>query len=122
MKSFRLIDHKIKVGDESFNSIAELKRFNDLSDLQDSGAICELRRHVRFELVPDQMETEERTPNGVRIPGSRIAEKGISLYADFVYKTKYGQSIAEVRRGTCKDLCIKKTMALWRYKTVVVEY
>ena len=123
MKNFRLIDrNRIKVGDDYFESIAELKRFNDLNDLQDSSVISDLRRRVRFELVPDQPEMEERTMNGVRIPGSRIAGKGVTFYADFVYKARSGQCVAEIRKGACRDLAIKKTMMLWRYKTLVVEY
>lgn len=113
---------KIKVGDEYFDSLAELKRYNDLMDIQDSGAIKDLTRRVKFVLVPDVMEPETRTKNGVKIPGSRVMMEGLSLRADFVYKTRSGEMIAEVRRGKCKVLDVKRRMMLLKYKAMVKEY
>lgn len=122
MKNFLLHRPRIKVGEEYFDSLAELKRFNDLCDLQDSGAIKELARKVKFVLVPNQMEIETRTANGVKIPGSRIAEKEFALRADFVYKTQSGTTVAEVRKGTDKSLVIKRKLMLMKYKAIVEEY
>lgn len=113
---------RIKVGEEYFDSLAELKRYNDLCDLQDSGAVKELARKVKFVLVPNQMEKETRTDNGVRIPGIVVAEKELVFRADFVYKTKSGKTIAEVRKGKEKSLEIKRTLMLWKYKAMVEEY
>ena len=123
MKNFLLHDHRIKAGDDYFDSVAELKRYNDLRDLQDSGAISELQHKVRFVLIPDQPERETRTENGVQIPGSRIAEKGLVLKADFSYKTKNGHLVAEVRKGSCgSDFGIKKSLMLCKYKAVVKQW
>lgn len=122
MMNFRLTDKRIKVGDQYFDSIVELKRYNDLLDLEESGAISGLARKVKFELVADKMEMETRTANGVRIPGSRVVENGLVFKADFFYQTAAGMNVAEVRRGACKSLEMKKTLMLWKYRAMVMEY
>ncbi len=121
MKNF-LFNRPIKAGDEIFDSLAELRRYNELRELEESGAINNLARRVKFVLVPDIMELETRTANGVKIPGSRTAEKGIVLRADFVYRTKNGRTVAEIRRGSCKDADVKRKLMLYKYKAMVNEY
>ena len=122
MKNFLLRNRRIMVDHEYFRDLAELKRYNDLCDLQAAGAISDLKRRERFTLVPDKPEHETRTMNGVKIPGSRIEETGITFKSDFVYKTHGGNVIAEIRKGTCKDIEIKSKLLLHKYKVTVKEY
>jgi hypothetical protein len=45
---------------EMFDSTLEAKRWEQLLILQRAGKITDLKRQVRFELIPNQYETRER--------------------------------------------------------------
>ena len=87
--------HMIKVGDEVFRSKKELHRFEELCLLEKAGMIHNLRREVKYLLIPAQREIVWK--NGKQKQGKCI-EREISYIADFVYEEN-GQTIVEDVKG-----------------------
>ena len=89
--------HRVKVGDEVFHSRKEMRRYQDLLLLEKAGQIHNLRREVKYLLIPSQRETIWK--NGKPKQGKCI-EREVSYIADFVYEEN-GQTIVEDVKG-CK--------------------
>lgn len=71
-----------------FDSKREAERYTYLSIMQKAGLICDLKRQVRYELLPAQ-----------RING-KVVERGVSYYADYVYVVKEtGETVVEDVKG-----------------------
>lgn len=58
----------------TFDSVKEYRRFCELRLLERAGAVTELERQVKFELIPAQ-----------RIDG-KVVERACQYIADFVYR------------------------------------
>ena len=76
-----------------FDSKAEHKRWCELTLLQRAGKISNLRRQVKYELIPTQREESTEVykagpQKGLPKPGA-ITEKGVTYIADFVYEVPY---------------------------------
>lgn len=85
----------------TFDSAKEYKRFCELSLLEKAGAIQNLQRQVKFELIPSQ-----------RI-GGKVAERPCTYIADFVYQ-EGGKTVVEDTKGfKTKDYIIKRKLMLW---------
>ena len=85
----------------TFDSLKEYRRFCELSLLQRAGAITDLERQVKFELIPSQ-----------KING-KVAERACTYVADFVYKEN-GKKIVEDTKGfRTKDYIIKRKLMLY---------
>ena len=65
---------KVTVNGVTFDSQKEYRRFCELSLLERAGKITELKRQVKFELIPSQ-----------KIDG-KVVERACNYVADFVYK------------------------------------
>lgn len=92
---------KTEVDGVTFDSKKEAKRYQELRILEKAGEIKDLRRQVKFELIPSQ-----------RING-KVAERAVEYRADFVY-TQDGQTIVEDTKGfRTKDYIIKRKLMLW---------
>lgn len=87
--------HMTKVGDEVFHSRKELRRYEELCLLEKAGQIKNLRREVKYILLPAQRETIWK--NGKPRQGKCI-EREVSYIADFVYEEN-GQTIVEDVKG-----------------------
>jgi hypothetical protein len=81
--------HNIKtmVDGIPFDSRAEARRWKNLVALEQMGSISNLRRQVKFELIPS-----------VRILGSKRATPALRYVADFVYE-QGGRTIVEDVKG-----------------------
>lgn len=84
-----------KVGDEVFHSRKELHRYEELLLLEKAGQIHNLRREVKYLLIPAQRETVWK--NGKHRQG-KVIERECSYIADFVYEEN-GQTIVEDVKG-----------------------
>lgn len=109
---------KITKDGVTFDSRKEYKRYCELSLLERGGAITELQRQVKFELIPAQYESFPRYSDktGKRLKdGRRCIELAVSYYADFVYiDAKTGEKIVEDTKGTrTSDYIIKRKLMLW---------
>ena len=85
----------------SFDSKREAKRYAELKLLERAGKITDLRRQVKFELIPAQYEAVERWSDktGKRLKdGKRLLEKECSYIADFAYYMD-GKHVVEDVKG-----------------------
>ena len=82
------------------DSRKEARRWAELLMLERAGVISNLRRQVRYVLIPKQEEHFARYgANGNRLAdGARVAERECAYIADFVY-TKDGEEVVEDVKG-----------------------
>lgn len=91
---------KITVDGMTFDSRKEYLRFCELSLLEKAGMVTDLKRQVRFELIPSQKM------NG------KVVERPVHYVADFVYQEN-GQTVVEDTKGfKTKDYILKRKMML----------
>lgn len=94
----------------AFQSKKEANRWLELRLLERSGEITDLRRQVKFELIPTQREPDTIGKRGGVIKG-KIIEHGVSYVADFVYKDKQGNMVVEDTKGMrTKEYVIKRKL------------
>lgn len=96
---------------EKFDSRKELHRWLELRLLERSGEITELKRQVKFELIPAQKDEK-----------GKCFERAVTYWADFVYKDKQGKTVVEDTKGMCtKDYIIKRKLMLYKYGIKIKE-
>lgn len=99
-----------------FDSHKEARRWEQLLLLQKAGKIVELRRQVKFELIPAQYEYYERySKKGERLKdGKRLIERKTEYIADFVYTdAETGETIVEDAKGMrTKEYVLKRKLML----------
>ena len=104
--------HAQKIKDldgQTYDSKKELRRWHDLQLLERAGEITNLRRQVKFKLIPAQ-----------RIAG-KVVERECSYIADFVYE-RDGVTIVEDCKGFRTDTYkIKRKLMLERYGIRILE-
>lgn len=86
-----------------FDSKKEMKRFKQLETLEKQGAIKDLRRQVKYDLLPSQY-----------IDG-KCVERGVKYFADFVYIDENGKTVVEDVKSPIsrtKDYIIKRKLML----------
>ena len=84
-----------------FDSKREALRWRELALLQRAGEITDLRRQVKYILVPAQVDE-----NG------KIAERAVSYVADFVYSDmRSGETVVEDAKGMhTREYIIKRKL------------
>ena len=114
-KSRKYGNSKVEVDGILFDSKREARRYLDLLLLEKAGDISDLQRQVKYVLIPAQREPDIIGPRGGRKPG-KLLEHEVSYVADFVYKDKDGNTIAEDTKGfRTKDYIIKRKLALYLF-------
>lgn len=109
---------KCKVGDETFHSRKELRRYQELLLLEKAGQIKNLRRQVKYILIPSQREIVWK--KGVPKQG-KVIERECSYVADFVYEEN-GQTVVEDSKGfRTHDYIIKRKLMLYVHGIRVLE-
>lgn len=109
----KYLSKKVTVGDETFDSLKEYRRFCELKLLQRAGKIKDLKRQVKFVLIPTQREPDTI---GVRggVKKGRIIEQECAYLADFTYYTISGDYVVEDTKGVrTKDYIIKRKLMLY---------
>jgi hypothetical protein len=107
---------KCYVGNMVFDSQKEMYRYQELSLLERAGKISNLKRQVKFTLIPAQYESFERISNitGKRLKdGKRVIEKECSYVADFVYEENGETIVEDVKGCKTKDYIIKRKLMLY---------
>ena len=66
-------NRKIFTDDGSFDSLKEYRRWQELRLMERAGAITQLSRQTKFELIPSQIED------------GKVAERAVTYKADFTY-------------------------------------
>lgn len=116
---------KIITQDGTFDSRKEYFRFKELSLLEKAGAIQELKRQVKYVLIPAQREPSKEVykkgeKKGQPKPG-RVIENECSYYADFVYELN-GETVVEDTKGfKTKEYIIKRKLMLWIHGVSIRE-
>jgi hypothetical protein len=102
---------KIIRNGEKWDSIKEYQRWVELCILEQGSLISELRRQVKFVLIPSQ-----------RIDG-KVVERECAYYADFVYKdNETGETVVEDSKGMrTKDYVIKRKLMLYIHGIRIME-
>lgn len=112
---------KCELDGQVFDSRKELRRWLELKLLERSGAITELRRQVKYELIPTQREPETCGPRGGVIKG-KVIEHSVCYVADFVYKNGDGRLVVEDTKGMrTKEYVIKRKLMLYRHGVKIKE-
>lgn len=118
-------NRKITRNGEVYDSVEEYRRFVELSLLQKAGAIKDLKRQVKFVLIPAQYEFIERysEKTGKRLKDKCVLlEKECAYFADFVYETASGRVVVEDTKGMkTKDYIIKRKLMLWVHGIKIQE-
>lgn len=93
----------------TFDSMKEYRRYCELLLLERAGAITELQRQVKFELIPAQ-----------RIDG-KVAERACQYIADFVYRENGNRVVEDTKGVKTKDYIIKRKLMLYIHGIRVKE-
>lgn len=106
----------------TFDSKREAHRWQELKLAESAGAIGDLQRQVRFELIPAQREPDTRGPKGGVIKG-RLIERKVEYVADFVYiDLQTGEKVVEDTKGMrTPDYILKRKMMLYFHGIKVRE-
>lgn len=93
---------KVKTSEGVFDSQREYSRWCELKLLERVGEISDLRRQVKFVLIPSQ-----------RV-GSKVIERECAYKADFVYTTPSGEQVVEDSKGVrTPEYIIKRKLMLY---------
>lgn len=94
---------KITRDGEVFDSVKEYRRWCELKLLERAGKIVNLKRQLKFELIPSQ-----------KVDG-KVVERPCNYIADFYYTdTETWQTVIEDTKGfKTKDYIIKRKLMLW---------
>ena len=85
---------KVTLDGETFDSRREARRWMDLRLLEQAGEILDLRRQVKYILIPTQREEGDGKKPG------KLLEKECSYRADYVYTdARTGETIVEDVKG-----------------------
>lgn len=105
-----------------FDSQSEVLRYKELSLLMSQDIISELRRQVKYLLIPAQREPGTYGPRGGFKPG-KLLETECSYIADFVYiVNETGETVVEDVKGfKTKDYIIKRKLMLFVYGIKIKE-
>ena len=93
----------------TFDSVKEYRRHCELLLLEKAGAITDLKRQVKFELIPSQ-----------RI-GGKVVERSCNYIADFVYQENGQMVVEDVKGVKTKDYILKRKMMLWFHGIKIKE-
>ena len=116
---------KININGIVYDSKKEYRRHQELSLLERVGTIQDLRRQVKFILIPAQREPsteiyQKGAKKGCLKPG-KLVERECSYIADFVYKED-GKTVVEDTKGVrTKEYILKRKMMLHFYGIKIKE-
>lgn len=111
---------KITVGGITFDSKKEAARYQDLMLLERAGKIKDLRRQVKFILIPAQRETVWNEKK-CKYEDGKVIEREVAYVADFVY-TEGGFMVVEDAKGfRTPEYILKRKMMLFFHRIRIRE-
>lgn len=119
-------NRKVSDDGEIFDSRKEYRRWKELQILQRAGEITNLRRQVKFVLIPAQREDSiavysRGMHKGSPKPG-RLIEREAAYIADFVYCDRDGNTVVEDCKGMrTKEYVLKRKLMLHNYGIRIKE-
>ena len=103
-------NRKIVREGETYDSVKEYRRAKELELLEKGGVIKDLKRQVRFEIIPSQ-----------RGEDGKVVERAVTYVADFVY-FEDGKLVVEDTKGfRTKDYIIKRKLMLYMHGVRIKE-
>lgn len=117
---------KITIDGITFDSKKEASRYMELKLLERAKKISNLRRQVKYVLIPAQYEksTEKykKGENKGRLKQGVLLERECSYIADFVYIDENGKKVVEDTKGMrTKEYIIKRKLMLATYGIRISE-
>lgn len=114
--------HSVEYDGIQFDSQKEALRYKQLTFLQTDGIITDLRRQVKYILIPAQREPATVGARG-GVKQGKLLEKECSYIADFVYTVvETGETVVEDTKGfRTKDYIIKRKLMLFVYGIRIKE-
>ena len=110
MKRQKYGNSKITIDGIRFDSKREAQRWQELRLMERAGRITDLRRQVKFVLIPSQ-----------RGEDGKVIEKQVTYIADFVY-LKDGKTVVEDSKGYRTEAYrLKKKMILYFFHIRIQE-
>ncbi len=100
---------RVTVDGESFDSLKEYRRYCELRILERTGVISDLKRQVKFELIPEQREPDTVGPRG-GVKRGRVIERPCFYIADFVYFENGNQVVEDTKGVKTEAYKIKKKL------------
>ena len=114
-------NRKITRDGETFDSAKEYQRFCELKLLARAGEITDLKRQVKFVLIPSQREKLWNAKKNCYEDG-KVIEREVSYVADFVYTNRLGFIVVEDTKGfKTKDYIIKRKLMLYFHRIRIQE-
>ena len=116
---------KVTVDGIVFDSKREAKRYSELKLMEQAGKITELRRQVRFILIPTQRGPssgffKKGIHKGEPKPG-KVLESECVYIADFVYYNGSEMIVEDAKGMRTKDYVIKRKLMLYQHGIRVRE-
>lgn len=96
-------NRKVTRNGETYDSIKEADRHATLKLLEKAGKIRELKRQVKYELIPTQKDPET----------GMVIERRITYVADFTYFEKGKFVVEDVKGYRTSDYKLKRKMMLY---------
>lgn len=109
MANSKYHSRKVTIDGITFDSRKEARRYSELLLLERTGAIQNLQRQVKYELIPAQ-----------RVDG-KVAERACSYIADFVYEQNGRQIVEDTKGFKTPEYRLKKKLLLYFHGIVVKE-
>lgn len=105
----------------TFDSARELRRWQELELLQRGGVISNLRRQVKYVLIPAQHEPDTTGARG-GVHRGKLLEREVAYYADFEYVDEQGHVIVEDAKGVrTPEYVIKRKLMLYIHHIQIRE-
>ena len=122
LKRTKYGNNKVVIGEDTYDSMKEYRRYLDLLALQMAGEIKDLRRQVKYILVPAQREPDTIGKRG-GVHKGKLLEKEVAYFADFVYiDCGSGEEVVEDTKGVrTKEYIIKRKLMLYVHKIKIKE-
>ena len=104
---------KVTVDGIVFDSRKEADRWRELKLLERAGKITELKRQVKFTLIPTQRKFCCEIDKNGRFKKGEVLERPVAYIADFAYMQD-GKYIVEDTKGVkTPEYVIKRKLMLW---------
>ena len=94
-------NRKITRDGETYDSVKEYRRSCELKLMERAGVIKDLKRQVKFELIPSQ-----------KVDG-KVVERAVNYVADFTYEQDGKTVVEDVKGVRTKDYILKRKMLLY---------
>ena len=98
-------NRKVELDGETFDSVKEYSRWQELKLMERAGEIYELQRQVPFVVIPAQRDDR-----------GKLVEREVKYIADFTYREKCGNRlVVEDTKGMkTREYILKRKMMLYR--------